>query len=74
MCVSFKQISFCNIFLCLLKYPASPFFNIRFFLFVYFRLFINLHIVIKSSLSYLLVLVYYMCVCVCDCVRECLYA
>ena len=52
--VSFKQILFCNFFLCPLKFLASPFLlNIRSFLSVFSRLFINLYIVIKSPLCLL---------------------
>ena len=51
--VSFKQISLCSIFLCPLKFLASPFLNIRSFLSVSSRLFINVYIVIKSPLSLL---------------------
>ena len=52
--VSFKQIPFCNFFLCPLKFLASPFLlNVKAFLSVYSRLFINLYIVIKSPLSHL---------------------
>ena len=48
--VSFKQIPFCNFFLCPLQFLASPFLlNIRSFLSVFSRLFINLYIVIKSD-------------------------
>ena len=46
--------SFCNFFLCSLKYLASLFlFIIKFFLPVSSRLFINLYIVIKYPLSHL---------------------
>ena len=47
-----KQITFCSLFFCLLKYLVSPFLiNIRFFLSVSSSLFINLYIIIKSPLS-----------------------
>ena len=50
----FKQIHLCSIFLCPLKFLASPFLvNIGPFLSVSSRLFINLYIVIKSPLSLL---------------------
>ena len=50
--VSFKQITFCNFFLCSIKYLTSPFLlSIKSFLSVSSRLFINLYIVIKSPLS-----------------------
>ena len=53
--VLFEQIPFCKFFMCSLKFLASPFLlNIRSFLFVSSRLFINLCIVIKSPLYSLL--------------------
>ena len=55
--VSFKQIPFCIFFLCPIKYLASHFLlNIRSFLSVSFKLFINLHIVIVSSFFLLVLL------------------
>ena len=52
--VSFKQIPFCNFFLCLLKYLTSSFLlNIRSFLSVSSKLFINLYIIIEYPFSLL---------------------
>ena len=50
--VSFKQIPFCNVFLCPFKFLASHFLlNVRSFLSVSSRLLINSYIIIKSPVS-----------------------